>query len=75
MTEQIVNHLLVFASLLALLNVGSLAVWRALKVACKPVPGETRTRVTAMVYLVGGAGGAILLLAGIMFMVLCCALI
>lgn len=50
---QVVSYLIVLVALLALLNVGSLGLWRTLKFATRPVPKESDRRVSVVII---GAG-------------------
>lgn len=63
---QATNYLIVLVAFLALLNVGSLALWRSLKIAAKPVPKECGTQVFILVIGGGITACAVLLAAALM---------
>jgi hypothetical protein len=59
---QALNYLIVLVAFLALLNVGSLALWRALRIASRPVPKECSKQVFLLV-IAGGSTACLVMLA------------
>ena len=65
------GHLLFFVAVLALLNIGATATWRALKIASSAIPKEAQQQVTRLVWIVCVAGAAAIISACVLLVVFC----
>jgi hypothetical protein len=63
MMAQTINHLIALVALLALLNVGSIALWRTMKIAIRPVPRDLVTRSSILLLMAGATACFVVVVA------------